>query len=787
MLKEQKNLLKLIKEIDALCRANDITYYAAGGTVIGAVRHKGFIPWDDDIDIYMTRANWNKFRECMETQIPEGRILECWENNRGYQNLLGRYMDKNTTAIFKYQLYGDANMGQLIDVFVLDPVIDDPEALKAYERDVMLASDLVGDCISYSDRLTYCDEYEKLRNEMETRGRDVVVNEVVDRLEQYTEEESGCYMLRWGGIPHIFPKEMFQEPVYLQFEDMQMAMPTKISDYLCQLYGMDWMYIPPAEGQIVHSYIIADNNMPYDRMKKLVYPRVDTSAADRFVEKKKKVFANLEMLHDADSAELNLQGDYVVSRIMSSIKRQNIDVMETYQKGEFEALWKLFADYINMQSHKYFIGNGTFEGYYRKWNPVYVDIGDRNLYVILQIMLEKNMISRANKILTVREMKAGPLDEGLAEIKELMEVIRRAADMYENGRYAETEQLVDEYYGKTGNLQLLKFKLFLIEERMGENPDEKVLAELKQWVKTGTERAPEDGDFNKFAGDILWFEGKHTASIEEYTASIVNTRNGVIRRLISERLADNIDAIDAYVSKTEDQNLFRAQIDAWVEVYPDNMQLLVKKLKNLDDEFDVLWNDDNLRELMCDEKPELLIKAVAERMNWTTQNVLAEIAVRQSDISSLEPATFDINKVRDVVDVTSERAIDLWQQAELLRLEGERKKAYQMYVKLGECSDDYVVKMVTERMKEDFANFISIAEKDNGKWIEADVEIKLSSFTVVEYIKFMKNLGIIGEEYSFEFDNASVTQMFLMDYKRLSEYLQSGNTVLLEEMDKDEE
>lgn len=787
MLKEQRNLLKLIKEIDALCRVNDITYYAAGGTVIGAVRHKGFIPWDDDIDIYMTRDNWNKFRECMDTQIPEGRLLECWENNRGYQNLLGRYMDKNTTAIFKYQLYGDANMGQLIDVFVLDPVIDDSDAIKEYERNVMLASDLVGDCISYSDRLSSCDEYEKLRNEMKTRGRDAVVNEVVSRLEKYTEEESSCYMLRWGGIPHVFPKEMFQEPVYLQFEDMQMAMPTRISDYLCQLYGMDWMYIPPAEGQIVHSYIIADNDMPYSRMKELVYPRVDNSAVDRFVEKKKKVFANLDMLHDADSAELKLHGNYVVSRISDTIRDRGLNVIESYNNGEYDILWELFSDYINMQSHKSFIGNGTFEGYYRKWNPEYIDVGDENLYVILQIMLEKNMISRANRILTVREMQVGVLDERLSIIRKTLDVIREAANMYENHQYTAAEKLVDEWYEMTDNLQLIKFKLFLIEKRIGESPDTSSIAELKRWVDIGRSRAPKDGDFNKFAGDILWFEGEHTASIEEYTASIVNTRNGVIRRLISERLCDNINAIDEYISGTENQDVFRNQLDAWTEVFPDNMQLLIKKLTSLNDGFDILWNDDNVRELLCDEAPELLINTIADRMNWTYENVIAEIKIRQSDIKSLGYSKYDAETVRESVNKESENDINRWQQAQLLILEGERKDAYKILISLRACEDEYVRSMIAEKFKSDFFDFVDHANKGNAKWIEADLSVKYGTLSVESYVDLMKNFGIIGDDYALNGTCTSITQLFMTDNIRLSEYLLSGNTVLLEEMDKDEE
>ena len=72
----QKNLFQLLTEIDDICKKYDIQYFLAGGTALGTVRNHCFLPWDDDIDLYITRDNWNKLRHVLENEenvLKEGR------------------------------------------------------------------------------------------------------------------------------------------------------------------------------------------------------------------------------------------------------------------------------------------------------------------------------------------------------------------------------------------------------------------------------------------------------------------------------------------------------------------------------------------------------------------------------------------------------------------------------------------------------------------------------------------------------------------------------------------
>ncbi len=99
MTEKQKYLLKLFKEVDEICKENNLRYVMSGGSLIGAVRHEGFVPWDDDVDLYMPRSDWEKFVEICKTQLPPNRAIQCSEVDRNYTTF-------NTTAAISQQQSG---------------------------------------------------------------------------------------------------------------------------------------------------------------------------------------------------------------------------------------------------------------------------------------------------------------------------------------------------------------------------------------------------------------------------------------------------------------------------------------------------------------------------------------------------------------------------------------------------------------------------------------------------------------------------------------------------------
>lgn len=117
--------LEILREVDAVCRKNNIKYFADSGTLLGTVRHKGFIPWDDDIDLVMFRKEFNRFRRIAKKEMSAKLFCQSGYNDRGFYGGMLHIRMNGTTAI-QYQNFPYANyhQGIFIDIFPLDGVIE---------------------------------------------------------------------------------------------------------------------------------------------------------------------------------------------------------------------------------------------------------------------------------------------------------------------------------------------------------------------------------------------------------------------------------------------------------------------------------------------------------------------------------------------------------------------------------------------------------------------------------------------------------------------------------------
>ena len=121
----QATQLEILIEFDRICRKNGLTYHLFCGTLLGAVRHKGFIPWDDDIDVCMRRKDYNKFLELCKKELGPKYFLQTYETDKNFFHSFARIRKNNTFLLQKEYSGIKMHHGIFIDVFPLDNIIED--------------------------------------------------------------------------------------------------------------------------------------------------------------------------------------------------------------------------------------------------------------------------------------------------------------------------------------------------------------------------------------------------------------------------------------------------------------------------------------------------------------------------------------------------------------------------------------------------------------------------------------------------------------------------------------
>lgn len=245
--------LKILLEIKRICESHNIKYFLIGGTLLGAVRHQGFIPWDDDIDIGMLRPDYIRFQEVFpHTTLPE-YSLETYNTDAGWSAVFGKVRLKNTK--YSEPAYENVleNNGIWIDIFPFDN-IPSSNTVKRFQSITytIIESTLrfkYGHQIQKSQRIigkTYQFAYKVLSiilpREFILKTRELILQ----RYNKYPTE----YIKNW---PFKSAKrEYFDELTELPFETVQFPVPKKYHEYLTSFYG-DYMKIPPEEERPQHS------------------------------------------------------------------------------------------------------------------------------------------------------------------------------------------------------------------------------------------------------------------------------------------------------------------------------------------------------------------------------------------------------------------------------------------------------------------------------------------------------------------------------------------------------
>ena len=252
----KESILNIMDSIHKFCTENNIRYYIIGGTLLGAVRHKGFIPWDDDIDIGIFREDYEKF--CRLYHSEEGYILKCIENDPTYYLPFAKVIDPRTSL--REEVYKAPEIGAYVDVFYLDYVDkDSPEVATFFGNNLQKTLEDLKYMQLRKDRKLW-------KNALILAGRILCprsLPKIAKDRDARARKLSGNALTGWVFNPHgawglreIAPAGCFADCVEYPFEGRKYLGPGDYDTYLSHIYG-DYMTPPPPEKRVTHHSFIA--------------------------------------------------------------------------------------------------------------------------------------------------------------------------------------------------------------------------------------------------------------------------------------------------------------------------------------------------------------------------------------------------------------------------------------------------------------------------------------------------------------------------------------------------
>ncbi len=250
--------LDIMQAYHDFCAEHGLRYYLGGGTAIGAVRHQGFIPWDDDIDLCMPRPDYEKFLAlCSDGNLTENYRLNNRQLDPSCPFAITRIYDVRTEVTFSnFRL--PYTIGCWIDIFCLDGVSDDPKQQKKQFRQMRTVQDLTITCLTKfggkrRSKLHTILQYGLLPAlpfiRLVGAKRYLNRNEKICRRYDYDQSNYVAVIGGRAGIGEIMPKQAMDPAVLMDFEGHQFYLMANYHQYLTGLYG-DYMKLPPESGRV---------------------------------------------------------------------------------------------------------------------------------------------------------------------------------------------------------------------------------------------------------------------------------------------------------------------------------------------------------------------------------------------------------------------------------------------------------------------------------------------------------------------------------------------------------
>ena len=256
--KLQLTILDILKEITRVCDRNGISYFIVAGTALGAVRHGGFIPWDDDLDIGMTRDNYNMFLRIAQNELPPDLFLQTVETDPESIFYFAKVRKSGTRFIEDYCKGLNMHQGAYVDIFPFDKI---PNAASLRRKqynvvnfwsNIFISKCVSGTCVPQKGitGLIKVITRKLLHFILKPVSKNYLYRKIDRACQSYNSIE--CTTVAFVKNSYLkIPIQDVEHTMKVSFEGLDVRCPGHVEDYLRHNYG-DYLKLPPEDNRVGH-------------------------------------------------------------------------------------------------------------------------------------------------------------------------------------------------------------------------------------------------------------------------------------------------------------------------------------------------------------------------------------------------------------------------------------------------------------------------------------------------------------------------------------------------------